>query len=134
MKKRTLYALWAAAYILCAGLGFLPERARVVQSAMTLLSVLFFIPPMLLLHFAGQKRDQYTLCLIRNLSALSLGLTVLFLILSFVTVFSSPFIITLLHCVLTMVSAPMFCCGSWALSLFLWACVAIRSVQLLKKN
>lgn len=121
MNKKILYAVWAALFILCAAFGFLPERSGTVQALMTLLSLLFFLPPAMLLYRAdGKTRKRVGL-----LSALSLGLTLVLLVANIVFATASTAVGDLLHGILTVVSTPMLCCGSWALSLFLWACLLI---------
>ena len=59
------------------------------------------------------------------LSAVSLGATLVMLVLNIVLATGSTALGDFLHGVLTVVSAPMLYCGSWALSLFLWACLLI---------
>ena len=123
MTKRTLFALWGCLFALCAGLGFLTEGSW----WMTGLSILFFVPPAVLLYRARREKDDHTRLLIRNLSALSLGLTVLLLVVTFLTALSSEALGTAIHCLLTIVSAPMIASGHWAMSLFLWACLLMGS-------
>jgi len=125
MKVKILYAFWAALFILCAGLGFIPEPAENLQILLTLVSLLFFLPPAILLY----RADPMTAKLIRNLSALSLGTTLVLLVLNFLTVFSSEKTGQVLNHVLTIVSSPMVCSGHWALSLFLWACLLMASLK-----
>ena len=67
--------------------------------------------------------------LVRNLCALSLGLTLLLLIVNFMTALSSEFLGTVVYGILTVVSAPMICSGYWVLSLFLWACLLMVSLK-----
>ena len=129
MNKKNLFVLWGVLFILCAGLGFLPEPAGLLKGLMTALSVLFFVPPALLLYHA----DRETALLIRNLAALSLGVTLVTLILNFVLAVSSETLGNILHYILAVVSAPMICSGYWVLSLFLWACLLMASLKLLKK-
>lgn len=119
MNKKILYAVWAALFILCAAFGFLPERSGTVQALMTLLSLLFFLPPAMLLYRADRKTRKR----VGLLSALSLGLTLVLLVANIVFATASTAVGDLLHGILTVVSTPMLCCGSWALSLFLWACL-----------
>lgn len=130
MNKKTFFILWGALFILCAALGFLPEPGGVVKSAMTAASLLFFLPPFLLLY----RADRDTALLIRNLSALSLGVTLVTLILNFVLAVSSETLGNILHYILVVVSAPMVASGYWVLSLFLWACVLMVSLKMLKKK
>lgn len=133
MNKKFLAALWAGLFIVCAGLGFIPEPEESLKSLLTLLSLLFFLPPALLLYDAGRNRDSAALQLIRNLSAISLTLTMVLLILNFLTVLSSEVLGQILHYVLIIVSCPMICSGHWAMSLFLWGCLLTASLRQLKK-
>lgn len=133
MKSNFLFALWAVLFSLCAACGFIPEPEGALRITLTGLSLLFFLPPALLLWQAGQDGDLHTLRLIRNLSALSLGLTLVLLIGNFFTAFSSESLGRILHYVLVIVSSPMIACGHWALSLFLWACLLVGSLRMLKK-
>ena len=126
MYKKLLLILWAGLFILCAALGFIPEPEGAAAAAMTAVSVLFFLPPALLLY---KFRDLVTVKLIRNLSALSLGFTLVLLILNFLTVLRSEYLGQVLHYVLVIVSSPMICSGHWALSLFLWACLLMASLR-----
>ena len=132
MKKSHLYALWGGMFILCAGLGFIPEPEGGVKIALLLVSLCFFLPPALLLYRARNTQDLQTLRLIRDLSGLSLLVTLALLILNFLTAASGAFLGMLLHYVLVIVSSPMICSGYWALSLFLWACLLTVSRNMLK--
>lgn len=125
MNKKVLFVLWGVLFILCSGLGFIPDPQGAVKTVMTVLSVLFFLPPALLLWQA----DRNTAMLIRNLSLLSLGVTLVTLILNFVLAVSSEFLGNVLHYILVIVSAPMICSGYWVLSLFLWACQLMASLK-----
>ena len=130
MNKKTLFILWGALFVLCAVLGFLPEPGGMVKGAMTAASLLFFLPPFLLLC----RADRNTSLLIRNLSALSLGVTLVTLILNFVLAVSSETLGNILHYVLVVVSAPMVASGYWVLSLFLWACLLMVSLKKLRRK
>jgi len=133
MNKKVLTVLWASMFIVCAGLGFIPEPEETSRLILTALSLLFFLPPALLLYDSRCKQDTAMILLIRNLAALSLGATVVLLILNFLTVFSSESLGQILHYVLIIVSCPMICSGHWAMSLFLWACLLSASMRLLKQ-
>ena len=125
MTNRILFALWGGLFALCAGLGFLPEP----NIFTTLAALFFFVPPAVLLYRAKQIGDSHTVTLIRNLSALSLGLTALLLVLNFLTALRSELLGTVIHYVLVTVSSPMICSGHWAMSLFLWACLLMVSLS-----
>ena len=123
MNKKLLYVLWAGLFVLCAGLGFIPEPEGPFKIALSIISLVFFVPPAWLLY-RGDMSDAKLVC---NLSALSLGLTLILLILNFLTALQSDFLGQVLHYTLVIVSSPMICSGHWAMSLFLWACLLIAS-------
>ena len=134
MSKKGLFAIWGGFFILCAGLGFIPEPAGFLKGLLTALSVIFFLPGGLLLAEAKQKQDRGTAALIRNLSAGSLGLTVLVLVGNFLSIGAGSAVGDGLYAVLVIVSSPMVCSGYWLLSLFLWACLLVGSLEILKKK
>ena len=129
MKNRFLYALWGALFILCAGLGFIPESDGALKLLRTGSSILFFLPPALLIWKALQERNRAALLLVRNLSIVSLSLSVALIIANFLTVFRSQLLGDILHGILVVVSSPMICSGHWAMSLFFWACLLIASLK-----
>ena len=133
MNRKLLCGLWAGLFILCAALGFIPEPEGALRILMTATSLSFFLPPALLLRQAGKQQDSDTVMLVRNLSALSLGLTLVLLVLNFLTALQSEFLGQVLYYMLVMVSSPMVCSGHWAMSLFLWACLLITSGNQLKR-
>ncbi len=116
MTNKQLYCLWGGLYILCAGLGFLPEPGDVGGFFLTALSVLFFVPGLVLLG----RGERKPVCL---LSALSLGSTLVLLILNVWSVAMTAFAGDLLYVLLGLLSAPMYSSRFWLLSLFLWACL-----------
>ena len=133
MTKKLYYVFWAGLFILCAGLGFIPEPSGFLKYFMTALSVLFFLPPAVLVYFAGSRGDSLTLKLIRNLSAASLALSLLLIIGNFMSLMASEAVGNVLYAVLVIVSSPMVCSGYWALSLFFWACLLMAALKLTKK-
>ena len=133
MNLKTLFALWGSLFIVCAGLGFIPEPTGPVRVILTAASLAFFVPPALILHRAVKGRDTAVLKLVRNLSALSLGLTLVLLVLNFLCALRSETLGDLLYWILVIVSSPMVCSGYWVLSLFLWACLLMVSLSALKK-
>ncbi len=129
MKKTHLYTLWGGLFIVCAGLGFIPSPSGSLQTILKILSLVFFVPPALLLYQAKKQGDAAGRKLIRNLSALSLLLTLLLLTANILSAGASEHWGSLLHSMLVIVSTPMICSGQWALSLFCWACVLMDSLK-----
>lgn len=129
MKRSSLMAIWGIFYIICAGLGFIPEPEGAVRIFLTVISVLFFVPPAILLYDAFTAGDRKTTALIRRLSTLSLLLTLVLLIANFVAALGSPGLGSFLHVLLAIGSVPMLCSNYWVLSLFLWAVLLIASMQ-----
>ena len=133
MSNTVLYALWGALYALCAGLGFITEPKNSTQILMTVFSLALFVPPFLLNYRAAQKKDRRTLTLVRNLAFYWLVLASVLLVGNFLTVFASETLGNLMHMLLIIVASPLIASGSWALILFLWACVFFDARAKLKK-
>ena len=128
MKNKILLALWAILYIACTFLGFFPNPGGSGSVIRFLLSLIFFVPGFWLLYEGICSRNQKLLRLLRLISGLSLGLTFLVLLANFFTLLASEAMGNFLYGLLILVSSPMICCGYWALSLFLWACLLIGSL------
>ena len=125
MHKKTLLAVWAGMFVLCAALGFVPEPEGALGAALTALSLLFFVPPLLLLRGG----DAHTRLLVRWLSLASLAVSCLLLALSIRLSFAPEWVGQFLHVLLTILATPMICSGRWAMSLFGWACVLMLSLR-----
>ena len=133
MSNTVLYALWGALYALCAGLGFITGPKNSTRILMTVFSLALFLPPFLLNYRAAQKKDRRTLTLVRNLSFYWLVLASVLLVGNFLTVFTSETLGKLMHMLLVIVASPLIASGSWALTIFLWACVFFDARAKLKK-
>jgi len=133
MSIKQLFTLWGVMFIVCAGLGFIPEPHGILRGVLTVCALIFFLPGAMLLRLGQKRQDRHTLSLVRSLSVASLGLTLVLLVLNFLTALRSEALGDVLYYVLTIVSSPMVCSGYWALSLFLWACLLAGSVQCLRK-
>lgn len=127
MSNKLLFTLWGLLFIICAALGFMPEPS------FPLAALVFFLPPAVLLYRAGKRGDRACVKLVSCLAALSLGLTLLLLVANVLSVAASEAVGTALYRLLVIVSAPMVCSGYWALSLFLWACLLVEGIRLLRK-
>ena len=134
MNKKLLFILWAGLFVLCAALGFVSDPGVALKILMYLLSFGFFGLGGWILWQAKEQEDHATLILIRALSAASLVMTMMLLVINFLSVFSALWVGNLLHHMLVIVSAPMFCAPSWATSLFLWACLMVVSHNILTKK
>lgn len=134
MKQRSWLALWAVLFIVCSVLGFIPEQQGAGAWMMTLAAAVFFLPPTMVLYQAGKAKDRQSVKLICFLAALSLGLTLVLLVLNFMAAVRSEFLGTVLHYVLVVVSTPMIASGHWALSLFAWACLLMAGLGLLRRK
>lgn len=132
MKTKTLFTLWCGLFILCAALGFVNSDSAALQVLKTILSVVFFVPGVLLLYPGRKSCSRETALLVRNLSVASLIFTAVLIIANFLSVLAPAWLGNVLHTILVIVSAPMVCSGYWALSLFLWACLMVCSIKILK--
>lgn len=136
MKQQKLLKTWAGMYALCALLGFIPNPTGVVKFLLVVLSVGFFIPPAMLIYHSVQRKttDTNMLRLIRNLSLLSLGGTLVALILNFLSVMWPVALGNALYGLLVIVSSPMICSQYWILSLFCWACLLMLTLRHLRRK
>ncbi|MBP3683643.1 MAG: hypothetical protein J6J12_01600 [Oscillospiraceae bacterium] len=134
MSNKLLYVLWGGLFILCAGLGFIPEPEGALRAGMTVLSLACFLPPAAVLYRSGKSGDRAAVKLVCCLAALSLGLTLVLLIGNVLSVVASETVGTALYYLLVIVSSPMVSSGYWALSLFLWACLLMAGWKLLRRK
>ena len=128
MKKTILLCLWLWLYLICAALGHATEVTATQQGAMTVLSVLFFIPGFWLLWDGWKQKKKSTCNLIFYISLCSLCLTLVALLLNVFSVTGSETLGNVMHVLLIWLSSPMVCSGYWFLSLFLWAILLFSSI------
>ena len=133
MKKTILLFIWGWLYLICAALGHATEVTAAQQAAMTILSILFFIPGFLLLLDGWKQKKKATCNLVFYISLGSLVLTLVMLLANVLSVTGSETLGNVLYELLIWLSAPMICCGHWFLSLFLWASLLFSSI-LCKKH
>lgn len=133
MTKTSYFALWGGMFILCAGLGFIPEPTGILRILMILLAVGFFLPPAAILYRAAKGKDRHTLSLVRNLAAASLIVTLLAILANFLSLMAPEAVGNVLYAVLVIVSAPMVCGQYWVLGLFGWACLLMVTLSQLRK-
>ena len=133
MNTHSYYTVWAGMFILCAGLGFIPEPQGFLKFCLIMLSLVFFVPPALLLRHARAGGEKQTIETVRNLAFASLILTVVLIVANFLSLMASEAVGNALYVILTIVSAPMICSQYWVVSLFAWACLMIWAQKMLKK-
>lgn len=133
MKNRTLFLIWAGLYVLCAGLGFIPESQGLGTTALVLSAAVFFVPAVILCVRAVKVGDSGLLRKLRNLSVASLSATLFVLVLNLLSVTAPEWFGDLLYGLLVLVSAPMMCSRYWVGSLFVWACLLFFCVSRLRK-
>ena len=134
MTKRNLYIAWGALFVLCAGLGFIPAPKGTAYWSMFLFSLIFFVPPTILLYKAVKGGDCREVKRIFWICIASLGATVIALALNFLSVDASAVAGTAVYYILIVVSSPMICGQIWVSSLFLWGCLLTASAQELWKT
>lgn len=134
MINQRLFISWAFLYGICAALGFLPEPTGALSGLMILLSVAFFVPPAILLYRAVKGKEYFLIAKIKMISLLSLSLTLLVLIVNFLSVGASAAAGLVLYWLLILVSAPMICSQMWIVPLFCWGCLLTVCLQYGKKK
>ena len=134
MKNTKLFwILWAVSYVICTVCGFFPIAPGALSGLFLLLSLGFFVPPGFLIYHAVQNRQPKILKIIRNLSLISLGLTLVAILLNFVSIQAGEAWGLVLYWLLILVSAPMVCSQVWVVGLFGWACLLMVCLKFLKK-
>ena len=134
MRKLTLYILWGFLYIACAILGFLPATNTAILAAVVAASVIFFLPPTLLLSRAVKEKDKKTIKIVFLVSLIWLITALILLLANILSVGASQLTGDVLYYMLVIVASPMICSRLWVLPLFLMACLMIASRQQLKKK
>ncbi len=132
-KKTKLFIAWGILYIACTVWGFIPYPQGALYGILFLTSLGFFVPPAILLYDGVQHKDRKLFALIRNISLASLILTVIVLILNFMTMKASVEAGRVLYWLLIIVSTPMICSQVWVVSLFCWACLLMVSIKYLRR-
>ena len=130
MNNKLLFILWAGLWALCSALGFAANPGPAAGILMTMLSIVFFLPPLLLIRSGKRSAVE----LIRNLSLIWLVLTVLLIIGNIASVNDSVLVGNILHCLLVVISSPMVCGRYWVIALFGWAYLLFDSMNQLKKK
>jgi hypothetical protein len=133
-NTKLLWCLWAAMYAICTLCGFFPVASGALYGLFILLSLGFFVPPALLLFEAVQNKQPKILRIIRNLSLISLGLTLLTIVLNFVSIQASAAWGLVLYWILILVSTPMVCSQVWVIGLFGWAMLLMTCLHYLRKK
>ena len=135
MEKTKIYwILWAAAYGICTVCAFFPVASGALSGLFLLLSLGFFVPPAFLIYHAVQSKRLQDLRIIRNLSLISLGLTLVTILLNFVAFEASKAWGLVLYWILILVSTPMICSQVWIVGLFGWACLLMTCLKYLRKK
>ena len=132
-NTKLLWCLWAASYVICTICGFIPA-ADGIYGIFILLSLGFFVPPALLIFSGVQNKNRKILQIIRNLSLISLGLTLVTIVLNFVSIQASDAWGLVLYWVLILVSTPMICSQVWFIGLFGWAMLLMTCLNYLKRK
>ena len=134
LNYRTLYLAWASLFALTAVLGLLfPNAADPAgRAALTALSVLFFLPPWLILARAKGEGERRHIRLSRYLSLAAVGLTLVLLIANLRSAGLGDALGAALNAALTVVAAPMVGSNFFVLPIFCWGTLIMGSF--LKKS
>ena len=131
LSDRVLYIAWAALYLFCVIFSAIAAPTGGWLVPELVISLLFFVPPAVLLYRGIRESRRFPLLLIRNLSIGVLALTTVVICLTFLSVGMGGGTDEglLLQVLLIIVSAPMLCSPVWGISLFLWACLLMVCIK-----
>ena len=117
LKEKGIWlAIWAGMYLLCAVLGFLPPQEGGNRVLLVILALLFFAPLGWVLWLSLHSGDLQTIKRLLLLSAVSLGSTMVLIVLNFLSVLGPDWLGDFLYFLLIALSAPMLCGQYWVLS------------------
>ena len=133
-NTKNLWIIWAVAYVICTLCAFFPASDDAASGLALLLSLGFFVPPGVLIYKGVTKKWPKILRVIRNLSILSLSLTLVTILLNFLSVQLSEAWGLVLYWMLILVSTPMICSQVWVVGLFGWAVLLFTCLNYLKKK
>ena len=134
MKNKILYGLWGCLYILCVGLGTVENAQGIGKALLLLTSVIFFLPPALLMYDAIKTQNKKAKLALRIICLISLSATAILLVVNFLCAAAGSAVGNRLYELLNLFSAPMLCSQYWVVSLFLWACLLWSSFYRKKVN
>ncbi len=132
MQTYLLYVIWAVLYVLCAALGFLPSPEGAVYGLCVFASVLFFLPPGLVLYRAKQTGDRREPKRIRAIALIMLVVSCVMIILNILSVIASELTGRVLYSLMVVLTAPMVAGQWWIIGLFGWACLLVVSIKQLR--
>ena len=134
MSNKTLYYIWGGLFIFCALMGFIPQPEDLIKVLMVVSSLVFFVPGGMLLYLNKDAADRSAIRVVRTLSIISLCVTLVLLVLNFLSGNASDAAGNFLYGLLVVLSAPMVCSQYWFIPLFLWACLLMTALSLGKKK
>ena len=123
LTYKTLYQLWIGLFAVTAVLGLIFPGVEhpAGRFFLGLISVVFFVPPFLILRRAKGEDNRRHLRLVRWLALANLVLT---LILICAGILSLPYgegVGDMIHILMTVLCAPLVCSNFYVLPMFLWA-------------
>ncbi len=133
MEKTIAKIIWAVLFLVCAGMGLVPEPHGAVSVLMILLGILFFLPPGYLLVKSWLDKDRKNLVFLLWMSILSLSLSFVLMIANFMSVLAPVWVGNTLYWTLAVVGTPMACLQNPYVSLFIWAILLFASLEGLKE-
>lgn len=129
MSYKTLYRLWAALFAITAALGFIPEPEGALDIFMKLMTAAFFVPGFCIVRKAKKEDDPRQKKIVRHLCLYAIGAAAILLPLNLMSAGWPEAVGNGLHALLTVACAPMVCGGGYLLSVFLWGCLLMDSIQ-----
>ena len=130
MKKNTiLYIVWAVLYCACVGFSFVSNRNLGGKIFLIGLNLVFYVPPFVLAIKALKEENRKALKTLRWISVSVLVLATVMLVLNILSVKFSARVGLIMYVLLAVLAPPLACAQQFALSLFLWACLLMLTIQ-----
>ena len=134
MKYKYLYILWAGMYLLCAGLGFLPNPEGAAYWLLFGIGMMFFVPPGVILCQAIRSEDKKQVKAVMRISISWLSVMLVMLVVNFLSISATEAVGTAMYYLLVVMASPMVCSQIWVAPMFAFGCLLTASVQYLRKK
>ena len=122
MKNKPMFVIWILYYFTCVALACIPNPQGPLRGFILLVGLLFFVPGGILLARYCKAGHRKVLVFFRNLSLISLSLSVVMFLVNVLSTALSETAGDVCQALLILVSVPMSCCeDAWILSLFGWS-------------
>ncbi len=134
MSNKTWYWIWGGMYAICAVLGFIPGPQGALYWLLFGISLLFFVPPAVILRQAVTAKDRRSIKIMRTVCLTWFAVMLFLLILNLGSIGASAAAGAAVYYFLVVLASPMICSQIWVVPMFLFGCLLTVCFQQLRKQ